>query len=44
MQLTRMRLLPDQLVGYSVLVDRAKRPTFQQEDGRQYIIGFRVPP
>jgi hypothetical protein len=38
MQLTRIHLRPDQLVGYRPFPNRAKRPIFQQADGRQYVL------
>jgi len=38
MHLTRIHLRPDQLVGYRPFPNGAKRPIFQQPDGRQYVL------
>jgi hypothetical protein len=38
MELTRIRQLPDQLIGYRLFTNRARRPVFQQDDGWQYVI------
>ena len=30
--------MPDQLIGYRVFTDKANRPIFQEESGRQYVM------